>query len=184
MISTNLPQKTQKTTIVSVSQAHQPLFHELYGNQRIMRNIAETYSEEKINSLLRSCINAELKAIPLKRFLVIECNTRNIAVGLLSIQPTHIPDAPIELGMMLTTKAWGKGIADEALISLCLYCFKVLNAPAVLARFHPENKSARAICFRLGYQHAPRIYQQPELETLWLQNTISNKTAFSSRLFS
>lgn len=179
---TSLPETTLKISFTPVSFNHLPLFRELYGSDTIMRNIGDAYEDEKIDSILRLCVEAELRSEPFKRYLAIECNRRKVAVGLISIRATKLSEAPVELGMMLTTKAWGKGISDEALVSVCLYCFDVLKVPAVLARCHPDNKSATAICFRLGYEYAPDSYRQPELEALWLKNTPENNTHLRAML--
>lgn len=181
-MQTSLPENTVKTSFLSVTSNHLPLFLELYGSDKIMRNIGDAYKEDKIDSILRICVKAESRAEPFKRYLVIECNRRKTAVGLISIKSTDLSEAPVELGMMLTTKAWGKGISDEALVSVCLYCFEVLQVPAVLARCHPDNKSATAICLRLGYEYAPNSYQQPELGALWLKNTPENITHLRAML--
>lgn len=134
-----------------------------------MQNIAAPYSTDQIPAMFQRCLKADRKTHSERRFYTLHSRQDQTAIGMISRVPTGFPQAPSELGIMLLAQARGTGAADEALASLCLYCFEQLQMPAVMVRCHPQNKGACQLNIRLGFTAAPvELQDQSGLLCWWM----------------
>lgn len=165
----NCPGTTQQLTILHLSESNLSLFEALYCNTTTMQNIAAPYRSEQIPAMFQRCLKADRKTDSERRFYTLLSRQQQSAIGMISRVPTGFAQAPAELGIMLLAQARGTGAADEALASLCLYCFEQLQMPAVMVRCHPQNKGACQLNIRLGFTAAPvELQDQSGLLCWWM----------------
>ena len=168
----NCPRTTQQLTIHHLSESDLSVFEALYCNTATMQNIATPYSADQIPAMFQRCLKADRKTDSERRFYSLKSRRDQSAMGMMSRVPTGFSQAPAELGIMLLKKARGTGCSDEALASLCLYCFEQLQMPAVMVRCHPQNKGACQLNIRLGFSAAPaELQDQSGLLCWWMQPT-------------
>lgn len=167
-----LPQPSKQFLIKPLRNSDEHLFTTLYSDAETMQNIAPTATMAEIAMMFQRCLRADRQVNSPRRFYTLVSRCDSHPLGIISRVPTGIAEAPAELGIMLLKKARGTGCADEALASLCLYCFEHLQMPAVMVRCHPLNKGACQLNLRLGFTAAPMKQQdQAGLLCWWLQNT-------------
>jgi RimJ/RimL family protein N-acetyltransferase len=173
----NCPGTTQQLTIHRLSESDLSLFEALYCNPATMQNIATAYSADQIPAMFQRCLKADRKTDSERRFYSLQSRLDQSSIGMISRVPAGFSQAPAELGIMLLEKARGTGCADEALASLCLYCFEHLQMPAVMVRCHPQNKGACQLNIRLGFAAAPVELQDGSgLLCWWMPNTLRQRT--------
>lgn len=172
IVYSSLPTATYQVEIINLSTEHQPLFQELYCDGGTMQNIAPLLPPEDISKMFQRCLNTDRKAGSNWRFYVLKSRLDYSYLGMVSRLPTTSLVAPTELGILLTKNARGKGIADQALATLIIYCFNELDFPAVMVRCHPQNKGACQLNIRLGFDAAPaELQDQSGLLCWWMPNT-------------
>lgn len=171
------PGATQQLIIAPLADTDQTLFTTLYCDKTTMQNITAPYSADQIPAMFQRCLKADRKTGSERRFYSLQSQIDHSAIGMISRIPTGFSAAPAELGIMLLAKARGTGAADEALASLCLYCFEQLQLPAVMVRCHPQNKGACQLNIRLGFTAAPdELQDQSGLLGWWMPDTLMQRT--------
>lgn len=166
------PKATLQLTIEPLADSDQSLFEALYCDTTTMQNVAAPYASEQIPAMFRRCRKADQKMASERRFYTLKSRADQSAIGMISRVPTGFRQAPAELGIMLLTSARATGCADEALASLCFYCFEQLQMPAVMVRCHPQNKGACQLNNRLGFIAAPmELQDRSGLLCWWMPNT-------------
>jgi RimJ/RimL family protein N-acetyltransferase len=71
--------------------------------------------------------------------------------GLVHLWPSaHLPGDLVEMGWLLATEYWGRGLASEAAAAVLTHGRRGLGLPAVWSLVHRENKASLAVADRLG----------------------------------
>ncbi len=66
-----------------------------------------------------------------------------------------------ELGFHLRPQFWHQGYAKETAEAVLAYAFSVLEADAVIAGHHPENKASARVLEKLGFRYIGENYYAP-----------------------
>ncbi|MEM9139830.1 MAG: GNAT family N-acetyltransferase [Pseudomonadota bacterium] len=73
------------------------------------------------------------------------------------VQGDEIPNAEIEVGYVLTRKAWGQGYATEACRRLITFAFEETPLSEVVATIDPDNHASRRVLLKCGLtEEGPR----------------------------
>jgi RimJ/RimL family protein N-acetyltransferase len=89
----------------------------------------------------------------------------------------HCPrDEPrqMEIGITLAPRYQGHRYADEAAECLLQYCFTALNKHRVFAYIDVLNRSAIALCMRMGFRQEAHL-----VEHRWFKNTWQSEYVFA-----
>lgn len=66
-------------------------------------------------------------------------------------------DGVPEMGWLLRSSHWGRGLAGEAVAAVTAHAFGVLGFSAVCGLIRPENVASRRLAARLGFVHRGNV---------------------------
>jgi ribosomal-protein-alanine N-acetyltransferase len=121
----------------------------LYGDPVVMRYYPQTYNLEETRQRLTVIISSyETDDCGLLATILKEDGT---FAGRCGILPQHIEDEPLpEIGYMLHSAYWGRGLATEAARALRDYGFREFGYEAMYSLIRPVNKPSQAVALRNG----------------------------------
>jgi RimJ/RimL family protein N-acetyltransferase len=67
------------------------------------------------------------------------------------------PYGPAEIGWILRSGHWGRGLATEAAAAVIAYGFGALGFPAITCLIRPENAASLRLARRLGFVHVETL---------------------------
>ena len=68
-----------------------------------------------------------------------------------------------EFEIIIAKKFWGRGLGREAATLMIPAAFSELNAKAIRAEVHPENKASLALLDRFGFKYRCKATKEPML---------------------
>lgn len=78
-------------------------------------------------------------------------------IGWFHLRPSVVDPAIHEIGYRLQRRAWGRGLATEGSLALCLHAFDALEMPAVDACTVPENRGSIRVMEKCGMSRGARF---------------------------
>jgi ribosomal-protein-alanine N-acetyltransferase len=73
-------------------------------------------------------------------------------VGCAGLRPYREASCLLELGVHMLPEFWQKGLAKEAACAVIRFAFSDIDASALFAGHHPENKASRHLLSKLGFE--------------------------------
>ncbi len=83
-------------------------------------------------------------------------------VGHLGVRLLHGSD-DTEIGFIIDSDLWGKGLASEIASAAVTYCFDKLSLQKVVAVVEPENRASVRVLKKIGFQQNGE-FRHPELD--------------------
>jgi len=78
-------------------------------------------------------------------------------IGWFHLRPSVVDASIHELGYRLQRRAWGRGLATEGSLALCVHAFDALGMPAVDACTMPENRASARVMEKCGMSEESRF---------------------------
>ena len=125
-------------------------FCKLYGDARTMRFIACPLSTARARAGFAATREAMRQTHELA-FHTILAKRSGQTIGFCSIQPPQRRARRVEIGLMLSAAACGKGLGTECARALIDAAFETLPIDTVWVQYRPANAAAERLFGRLGF---------------------------------
>lgn len=126
------------------------LFEELYCDAETMRYISAPMTRRDARTSFHATLRA-MRAPAGPCFLVLRTARGGRAVGLCSLQRVDARHRRVELGIMLTARSRGRGLASECLRAVTDFAFEALPIDSIWVQYRSANAAAERVFSGLGF---------------------------------
>ena len=133
----------------------------LWGDPRVTHYIdarAEWSMKDVQARLAQEIVSAEKWGV---QYWPIFVRTTGEHAGCCGLRPKEPGKGVLEIGFHICSRHWGKGFATEAANRVMDHAFGALQANALFAGHHPDNRVSRHILQKLGFRHTHREFYAP-----------------------
>lgn len=158
---------TERLIIRPLTKQDQALYIALYTNTEVMQNICLPLSEQEADKAFRNTIKIMTRAQPKIITWAIVTSANNETIGILGltwpkkkqpINPIKVKIAStqkdikqVELGIIISTKSQGMGVAQEAITALVNYSFNYILLDKVNVFYATKNLASKQLFDKLHF---------------------------------
>jgi ribosomal-protein-alanine N-acetyltransferase len=131
----------------------------LWSDAEVTRYIGGPYSEDRVHERLAREI-ANMTDFRVQYWPVFLLND-GTNIGCCGLSPYKMDEGIYEIGIHLHTAFQKQGYGREAILKVMLRAFRNLNAMALFAGHHPENKHSRHFIEQFGFRYTHDEFYPP-----------------------
>lgn len=154
-----LPEPTQRIYFQHWQEADLELAYTLWSNPEVTRWIGGPFNDELVKRRLYEEIELQ-ERYGVQYWPTFLSNSQKF-IGCAGLRPYRLEEGVYELGIHLLPEFWGRGLASEAAESAIRHALQQLNASAIFAGHHPENRRSAGLIRRLGFQYTHDEFYPP-----------------------
>jgi RimJ/RimL family protein N-acetyltransferase len=141
------------------SRADLSLAQALWGDAEVTRFIGGPFSPETIQERLN--MEIELSSRYNVQYWPIFLLKTQQHAGCAGLRPYRPENSIFELGVHLRPAYWGRGLAEEAALTVIKFAFESAGAKALFAGHHPTNSASQRLILKLGFRRTHEQFYPP-----------------------
>lgn len=143
--------ETERLSIRLLEEKDIDLYVSLYTDPKIMRFIAEPFTEHKAKSSFFTAIKLNSET-PFKQVIwaIVDKNSNEVC-GIQNLSMHYEDKRSAEAGLILARKAQGRFYPEEALIGMVDYGFSNLGLKTIFAYSSLTNRASKRVVLKAGF---------------------------------
>ncbi|MBW8189825.1 GNAT family N-acetyltransferase [Neiella marina] len=140
---------SERLRLIPLDESHLNVFQQLYGNDKVMRNIAPPLDEEGCDKLFNKTLQA-CQSGKIITWVIIEKSSQN-SIGIIGLYQICAAKKQAHIGLMLLPSANGRLYPEEVMAAVMDYGFGKLSLKAIDAEFKISNLATKRFLKKLGF---------------------------------